>query len=57
MLPAGNFHRGKSNICTHKSGAFAHVRLCIGYAVSEGGLEPFYGKLVSGCVSIVHSSM
>lgn len=57
MLPASNFHEGKSNTCTHKSEVFSHVRLCIGYAVSEGGLEPFYGKLVFGCVSIVHSSM
>lgn len=44
MLPTGNFRREKSNICTHKSGAFSHVRLCIGIAVSEGGLEPLSGK-------------
>ena len=55
MLPTSNFLRGNSNICTHKSGAFAHVRLCVAYVVSEGGLEPFYGKLVFRCVSIVHN--
>lgn len=54
MLLAGNYTRGKSNICTHKSGVFSHVRLCIGYAVSEGGLEPVCGMLGFRRVSIVH---